>query len=993
MKSAAFAISLLFFSGRLFCQTSDPVFDSLSQPLPAGAGVRKQAERLKNVLQYILMKPEIGFGNYPRQMDSLYRCCIAGKTDDPHFEIWVQAVSAYYLNTDNFERWEEGKRILRKTIRQFESAGDSNMVATALVDLTYYALAQQDTLAFNKQYKRAMVATTYMDDLFLKWRVFVEMGNFSSEFGKYAQGMKLYFEALDCVKQYQTPLALYLQQYVCNLISNHYLDLDNFEQALLFAEQAIRLSKEGEMDDQFNYYQLGNIYERKKDYRRALEAYNLVGHIPDEPYLVGTKAGLLIGRAACYRNLGDTKKALSLAKQALNLLHPARADRLSALRELAECELAAGKTDSALQHALQVHEVNLAGTVNVHKSGTASLLSRIYEAKGDFQKAFEYLKSARQYYDREAHIRQVRQIAGQEFERENAAKNARRETEIQAQLDRQRNIRYALLAGLAMLALLAFLLYNRYRFKQRTAEQLEAKNREVEAARLRAEKSEAFKSRFLANMSHEIRTPLHGISGYTDLLLDTSLTEKQRRYLSSVRQSNERLTEVVNDILDLSKLEAGEVKLRQVPFSPAQIARDVQDALAPRAENKGIELSVEISENVPEALIGDPTRLYQILMNLAGNAVKFTETGSVTIAVSAPSPAPNSMALETLAGVTFTVADTGIGIPPEKLATIFDSFQQAGEDTTTRFGGTGLGLSIARELVQLHGSDIHVTSTPGKGSTFSFDLVLPPADTADLEKTADAGNDLFFSKKLKILLADDNDFNREIAVEALLRHFENAEIAEAHDGAEAVQIFEKQPFDIVLMDMQMPGMTGTEATRYIRQSLHSDIPVIALTASATPEEIENALASGMNRHLAKPFKPHELARAIAQTLGLAASDFPGFKNLESLTPPPAFDTAYDLKYLRDFCDGDEAQVRHFIEKFETQWPLEMVKLEAAFSQNDREAIYRAAHRFRPQLEFVGLKDAASLVFEIEQGARTDESMDALTGLLEQLKKKLKATKA
>jgi len=520
----------------------------------------------------------------------------------------------------------------------------------------------------------------------------------------------------------------------------------------------------------------------------------------------------------------------------------------------------------------------------------------------------------------------------------------------------------------------------------------------AEQERRRAEASEAFKSRFLANMSHEIRTPLHGIAGFTDLVLETSLSEKQRRYLSAIHHSTERLTEVVNDILDISKLEAGEVKLRQVPFSPARIAHDVQDALSVRAENKGIELSVHVGEGVPAAVLGDPTRLYQILMNLAGNALKFTEKGEVRLTVDSLPRAigggretVDGSPAHALTSLTFSLADTGIGIPAEKLSTIFDSFQQASDDTTAHFGGTGLGLTIARELLQLHSSDIQVKSEVGKGSTFSFTLSLPLADAADMEQAGSTGGGLYFTQKLKILLADDNAFNREIATEALLRHFENAEIVEVGDGLAAVETLHatSQPgFNLILMDMQMPEMNGTEATRHIRQQLGSDIPIIALTASATPEEIEKALESGMNRHLAKPFKPMELAKAIAEVLGLKVGPIQIQSKLPSpqlKTQNPKLKTPYDLAYLRDFCDGDEAQVQHFIQKFEAQCPLEIERLEAALERQDLEAIYQAAHSFKPQLEFVGWREMAAVIAELEHGARAEQPIETMTALVMQLK--------
>jgi CheY-like chemotaxis protein len=344
------------------------------------------------------------------------------------------------------------------------------------------------------------------------------------------------------------------------------------------------------------------------------------------------------------------------------------------------------------------------------------------------------------------------------------------------------------------------------------------------------------------------------------------------------------------------------------------------------------------------------------------------------------------------------VTDTGIGIPAEKLASIFDSFQQAGEDTTARFGGTGLGLTIARELVHLYGSDIQVASELGKGSTFSFVLTLPLADAEDLETKSAKNDTLHFTQPLRILLADDNSLNLEIATEAIRRHFENAVIVEARNGKEAVAQFQSGAFDLILMDMQMPEMTGTEATRYIRQQLASDISIIALTASATPEEIENALESGMNRHLGKPFKPRELAQVVAEVLGLDGSvpaalaagktqDPTANKEAKISTPslPAAKAAGTDLAFLRDFCDGDEVQMRHFIQKFLDQYPLELQRLEAALQQGDREAIYQTAHSFRPQLEFVGLKSAADKALQIERGAREGLPFSTLLDLMKQIK--------
>ncbi len=809
-------------------------------------------------------------------------------------------------------------------------------------------------------------------------------GTSSYYFGRYAESASHYFKALELIDKNGDLGVNISKNILLVLLGGIYYDVEDFDNAEQYARKALQSAIEKKIALIQHYDFLAKCLIEKDNYSEALSLLKKGEKREDNL----TVAPNLTMQATCYRKLGDLKTALLRAKKAVQISPIAMDLRyaISALSELAACEFALGMTDKALNHALVSYKFFVSSSNNRGKMQGAELLTNIYKSKGNYRKALEYSELHNQHQQQVERQQSSRQLAMGEFARDNAAEKAQRETEVKAQLDQQRNIRYALFAGLGVLALLAFLLFNRYRFKQRTNEQLEAKNLEVEAARRRAEASEAFKSRFLANMSHEIRTPLHGIAGFTDLMLETALSEKQRRYLSSIYHSTERLTEVVNDILDISKLEAGELKLRQAPFSLHRIAHDVQEALSVRAEKKGIGLAFHIGANVPEAVLGDPTRLYQILMNLAGNAVKFTENGSVTLAIDRVA---SSQSVNTV-GLQFAIADTGIGIPPEKLSAVFDSFQQADDDTAARFGGTGLGLTIARELVQLHGSDIQVESEMGKGSTFSFVLSLPLAEASDLEKANGTGGDLYFTQPLIILLADDNPLNREIAIEAIHRHFENAEIVEAANGKEAVELLENRAFDLVLMDMQMPEMTGMEATRYIRSHFKAekrDTPVIALTASATPEEIESALQSGMNRHLGKPFKPRELAKAVAELLGLNASttlEAPsqGIAQHASLITP-------DLTFLREFCNGDEVQMQHFLKKFMVQYPLEIKRIEEALQREDRKAVYQIVHRFRPQLEFVGLKEAVTLTLRMEQHSG-DQSFEELASLFAQLKENLDA---
>ncbi len=894
--------------------------------------MREQAEQYRTIMWYQFVH---GDSPWDARLDSLFHCCIAGKSGDKRYEKTIEADLDFYRGVKMMVSGyfpDSTRRFFESALVKYTAIGDSLKIGWAHLSLSSIAINLGDSLLFAQHYSQAIGYSPFVKKPVDLRHFFMYCATQCRFFERYAEAASHFFKILESADESSDWHATFIKAHALGGIADIYYEIRDFINAERYARMAVQAGFEAKSQvADFHYMLLGLIMIEQRAYEAALpiltkaEGCELCYSYP------ANQSTILFAKATCYRKMGNLKTALSLAKKAVQITPITTNVAVGAisLMELAECEFALGMSDNALKHVLLSYETFVSSKNNWGKVRASELLANIYKAKGNYRKALEYSELHNQHQQHVERQQSNRQLTMGEFTRDNAAEKAQREAEVKAQFDQQRNIRYGLFAGLGVLAILAFLLYNRYRYKQRTAEQLEAKNLEVEAARRRAEASEAFKSRFLANMSHEIRTPLHGIAGFTDLVLETSLSEKQRRYLSSIHHSTERLTEVVNDILNISKLEAGEVKLRQVPFSPVRVAHDVQEALSVRAENKGIGLTVHIGEGVPEAVLGDPTRLYQILMNLAGNAVKFTSVGSVQLAVSSPELAvgswqsPDGSPAHALTSLSFSLSDTGIGIPSEKLSTIFDSFQQANEDTTARFGGTGLGLTIARELVQLHGSDIHVESEVGKGSTFSFTLSLPLADAADLEAKTDIGDSLYFTQPLRILLADDNAFNREIAVEALLRHFENAEIVEAVNGKEAVNFLGKQAFDLVLMDMQMPEMNGIEATQHIRQHLpegKKEVPIIALTASATPEEIEKALESGMNRHLGKPFKPHELARAIAGVLGLGTGqDFPSFENLESLIPEQ--DSQFDLRFLRDFCNGDEAQVQHFLQKFMTQCPL------------------------------------------------------------------------
>ena len=390
-----------------------------------------------------------------------------------------------------------------------------------------------------------------------------------------------------------------------------------------------------------------------------------------------------------------------------------------------------------------------------------------------------------------------------------------------------------------------------------------AAERELTRAKAAAEAANESKSRFLAAMSHEMRTPLNAVLGMNRLMLKSSLNDEQRRYALMIRSSGQALLELINDILDLSKIEAGRMELEIVDFNPLAAVEAVVALMAPRAHTRSLSLTLDVEPGLQPALRGDPLRLRQVLLNLVGNALKFTEQGSVKVLVRHRQIGPDRVELR------LAVQDTGIGIAPEALPKLFARFVQADSTTSRRYGGTGLGLAISAEMVALMGGRIDVRSEVGKGSTFEVVLPLPLGDAAALEtpvELQDTGMDMLGSR-LRVLVAEDNEVN-QLLIQALLREMGH-ECDIVTNGREAVDQVQRTRYDLVLMDVQMPEMDGEAATRAIRalQGSASRVPVIALTANAMVEDRDNYIRSGMDDFVMKPVHPPQLAAAIARVMG------------------------------------------------------------------------------------------------------------------------------
>ena len=500
----------------------------------------------------------------------------------------------------------------------------------------------------------------------------------------------------------------------------------------------------------------------------------------------------------------------------------------------------------------------------------------------------------------------------------------------------------------------------------------ESKSR-AETATLIAVDAVKAKQQFLSNMSHEIRTPMNAIIGFTNVILKTDLTAKQKEYLAAIKTSGDALIVLINDILDLAKVDAGKMTFEQTPFKMASTMSAMLHLFETKIQDKNLNLVTEYDSNIPKVLLGDPVRLRQIILNLVSNAIKFTANGTITVNVRLLYENKEN------AGIEFSVTDTGIGIREDQIEGIFENFQQAYAETSRLFGGTGLGLAITKQLVEQQGGRIRVKSKIDEGTIFSFMLnFIKTNSEAELE-TVLSELDLEI-KNIKVLVVEDMALN-QLLMKAVLDDFGfDRDIAD--NGKIAIEKLQSKTYDVILMDLQMPEMNGFEATEYIRNTLNSNIPIIALTADVTTVDLEKCKAAGMNDYIAKPIDERSLYNKIVGLVMKPLLDTLPKGN--SIYYPKKIKYTH-LDYLMQRTKNNSSLVMEMIEAYLTQTPVLTNVMKISLLNKDWDSLCSAAHKMIPSFAIMGISvDFENMAKKIQEDARSQQKLEGISALVSQI---------
>ncbi len=752
-------------------------------------------------------------------------------------------------------------------------------------------------------------------------------------------------------------------------ISSIYFKLGEVTAALTYILETLKINTDrGDSEGiALGYNEIGKLHVYLQEYSNAIDyfkkALKIFEGIKNKKEMVNSF--FLLGNA--YNWMDDFDKALYYLLRAINSLeHMDDADsRAKTYGSLAILHTKLKEYDKALSYFNKALELAGDGGSNTVKAQLKKSLGNLYIELTQYDKAIEVLTRALKFAQAsplEAQLVKIHQFLSIAYEKIGDMENALIHFKKYFELDKEITSEEVSLKTKA--------LHIRY--------DLEELKKQKEIAEL----SDKLKEQFLANVSHEIRTPMNGVLGMAHLLGKTSPTREQQEYIDAIKISANNLMVIINDILDFSKINAGKIEFSETEFNLRDLVKGIVQILQVRADEKKIQIGCTLDYHIKDNLIGDPIRLNQILVNLMGNAVKFTEKGKVTLDIKIMEEK------DSICKVRFRVTDSGIGIPDNKLQSIFESFEQA-ENNKRRYEGTGLGLTIVKQLVELQGGSISVKSRVNEGSEFTVDMffklgvnktVAHPVEVTEQSNSKDVSH-------VRVLIVEDNKVN-QLLVKNMLKKFgfENFEAAE--NGKVALSKLREQEFDIILMDIQMPEMDGYEITREIRTRMRNEvrnIPIIALTADASEKEKVKARESGMNDYVVKPYTPEELystlLKFIPENTNLPHS---ALRN-EVSTSLHRISPGMDLDFLDKFTGGDQELTIQLIEIFLKQVPEAIEKLNYSVPKKDWKETHAVAHKLKSSIAIFEFHELKKLITNIEEYARDGERLEEIPHLYAEFK--------
>ncbi len=657
------------------------------------------------------------------------------------------------------------------------------------------------------------------------------------------------------------------QAYQTFRLGKIYYDLKKYNDAIQTLHKSITLYKDLNPTSNYGaaYYYLSLCYIEKSNFADAEVYLNEAKSIfeklktPNTTELINLQKGIIL------KSKGDLEQASTLFKSIIAKPdNPVLLDRKAeALYQMGTIEALKNRYNLALNYLNKALALNEKNQNIDQKSHILLALSSVFEKMLDKNNAYSYLKQHLNLKESILILNNER-LGIDDYERFKESERLKEITQINNENKQQEKsnkfsklISILAIALISILSLLSLSLYKNNIIRTQTNLMLKEKNKELEIAKEKAERASNARSEFLSTVSHELRTPLNAINGITHLLLEEKPRKSQMHYLLSLKFSGSYLTKFINEILEINKIDSEKAEIEYIPFNLKQLLEDIQNSLKEIAFVNKNDFNLDVDPNIPDYLIGDPTKLSQIMMNLINNALKFTKNGTVNV-IAKLSALENETAT-----LYLEVQDTGIGIPEEKLETVFDSFSQGSIEVNRKYGGTGLGLTIVKKLTKILGGDIYLKSIVGKGSSFSFNLAFKIGTASlNIDDKAKLYDDTALCDK-KILLVEDNKINQMITKKMLRNKGISCQIIE--NGEKAIEIVRNNKFDLILMDVHLPGINGTIATEQIRQ-FDSKTPIIALTAISLDENREMLLSFGMNDVITKPFIPEEFYNVIAKNL-------------------------------------------------------------------------------------------------------------------------------